>query len=223
MDINTYIAKHVMELDKDYAWKMPRDIPSGFGIKLNAADSLADQSLALRQQLAASLRKNPALCDKVVPWYIATWGGVRGNKAETMQEYVALAKRVLGGHDIAPWIEAQGMQGIASWSKALSLVDPARFAILDARVAISLNVLLDPAKQGQFPRLTSRNKMIVAAQAAHRNDPKRKGAKKLSYQDYLTLLKEAAQACKDNSSLCRAEMVLFADAERLAKKALGKA
>lgn len=216
MSIEKYIKANISGLESDYRWSMPSDIPANFGVKIDASRSLAGQAFQLRHQLADRLRESPLSAEQIVPWYISSWGGVRGNSAETLREYVSLVRKVLAGEDIGAWVRARGMKGIASWSKALSLSDPSRYAILDARVIMTMNVLL-ASESEKFPWLPSRNKLIVQARRNFKTGPVRR----LTYENYLETLRRASDVLPSwrpdgQCSLCQAEMILFAHAEKQA-------
>ncbi len=90
-------------------------------------------------------------------YYISEWGGIRANKEGKLEEYAKSAPIDLIG---------RGKDGIASWSKALVLHNPDKYAIYDARVAVSLNCLqVDKqiTKKELYPLLPSRNKKIEKA------------------------------------------------------------
>lgn len=60
------------------------------------------------------------------------WGGIRGNRPETLERYVInISKQTL----------TTQLQGVASYSKILSIAQPDKFAIYDARVAGCLNAV----------------------------------------------------------------------------------
>ena len=65
-------------------------------------------------------------------WVIQSWGGIRKHKDETLKRYLYEAKN---------FISIDGKDGIASYSKLMAAKDCDRFFILDARVAVALNVL----------------------------------------------------------------------------------
>ena len=60
---------------------------------------------------------------------VADWGGIRSNKQSTLEKYIRRIEE-----DDYRW----PLKGVASYSKILSVVDPSRYAIYDARVAVSL-------------------------------------------------------------------------------------
>ena len=151
---------------------------------------------------------------------IKDWGGIKGNKQTTIEKYT----------DIDIHSSQFPFKGVASYSKVLGIVDPLKFAILDARVIVSLNAiqLLSNTDSGvYFPYLSGRNKItgdntnkrgFSQIEIFKRNSPifnnwikpKRDDV----YQIYLNALKTEAR--KLNEPLYKLEMALFADAEKLA-------
>lgn len=68
----------------------------------------------------------------LIQYYISIWGGIRGNRAVTMNFYrTADAESLI----------MRGLTGIASWSKALVIHNPNQYAIYDVRVVATLNYL----------------------------------------------------------------------------------
>lgn len=151
---------------------------------------------------------------------IREWGGIKGNKRSTIEQYADLD---IHSGDF-PY------KGVASYSKVLGIVDPLKFAILDARVVVSLNAiqLISGNQRGVFfPYLSGRNKVtgdntnkrgfsqIDAFQKnsqlfEHWSKPGRDNVYKL----YLDILR--SEALKLGQPLYKLEMALFADAENLA-------
>lgn len=81
-------------------------------------------------------------------------GWVPGNKPETLKSYVDRSEVELAAYRI---------DRVATWSKILVIREPNQYAILDARVAASLNALQLIARVDR-PNLLSRNKAINAFQ-----------------------------------------------------------
>jgi len=137
-----------------YAWKpinpiyLPQGVvlPSGSQYSKNVA-----LKLALSEFYSAgdeNIRFN------LTRYYIAVWGGVRGNKEETLRTYALSEPSVL---------IANGKKGIASWSKALCVRNPRAYAIYDARVALALNCLQKSYPIDTpilFPLLTGQNQAV---------------------------------------------------------------
>lgn len=211
--VSEYVAAKAGHLDATYRWPIPTTLPHCAFER--AEDSLAAANMRLKRALAAAWRDRPDDREALAHWYVATWGGVRANRAGTIRAYVEASEEELIG---------RGTAGIASWSKILVVRDPERFAIYDARVAVALNALqiargIESSKL--FPKVPSRNKTIVKFQAwgasaisrAHRLP------KSDAYRWYLDLLRAVA-ARLALPSVDTVEMTLFADAEALAKDVL---
>ena len=69
---------------------------------------------------------------KLAKYLVSDWGGVRSNRDKTLNKYIS-------------WINEGKypdiIGGIASYSKLYSFYDPDMYAIYDARVAVSLNMI----------------------------------------------------------------------------------
>ncbi len=149
-----------------------------------------------------------------IEYYIKTWGGIKGNKKDSMIEYQTKS---------ADELIKKGVKGIASWSKALVLHNYNKYAIFDARVSCSLNCLqiIDSVDDKiLFPILASQNKTIISA------NKKLKSISKIEkweisnettfYNQYLNILKTTSE--KLNTNISTVEMLLFAKAEELINK-----
>lgn len=136
-----------------YHWPInPAYLPTG--VVLPEGSHYA-QNIALKKQLSAlySSANNQAK-QEIIRYYIVIWGGIRKNSDETIQSYALNSPKSL---------IAKGTQGIASWSKALSIRLPNDVSIYDARVAVSLNslqVAMAVDHPFDFPLLTGQNKLI---------------------------------------------------------------
>ena len=188
-----------------YEWPiLGNHLPDGIVLPEGNAFS---QTLALKSQLStlyanADAQKRTAL----TRYYIFRWGGVRGNSDERYRSYA---------HDQPSALISRGVQGVASWSKALNMREPAHFAIYDARVAASINslqVIEAVETPTLFPLLQTKNGAIKIGNEALR---KHAGAgnwqainKSVFYQTYNQLLATVAQ--KLNVSTTVVEMFLFA-------------
>ena len=62
----------------------------------------------------------------IATWYVSVWGGIRANKIGTIERYVRLSEEQLAASDL---------QGVATWSKILTVRNPNYYPIYDARVA----------------------------------------------------------------------------------------
>lgn len=210
-----YTRKNISNLKYKYSWKINyNDIPVPIIFQLN--DTSYDQNKKLRLTLSAYF----ASCDDkqkqtILTWYIRNWGGIRTTKDKTIEIYTTSNE-----DDII----ARKTKGISSWSKALSIRDPKKFAIYDTRVASSLNslqIIYDVDDKIYFPHLSSRNTVIRVS------NEKRKRLKKLwkngekidFYRLYLGILDELVEKIGNGIDAHDIEMLLFADAEELVGQA----
>ena len=65
-------------------------------------------------------------------WVIQSWGGIRKHKEQTLENYLYETKN---------FNTIDGKEGVASYSKLMAAKNCEKFFILDARVAVALNVL----------------------------------------------------------------------------------
>ena len=89
-------------------------------------------------------------------WVIQSWGGIRKHKEETLKRHLYEAKN---------FNSIDGKDGVASYSKLMAAKNCERFFILDARVAVALNVLQMDYFGGHryfFDVLGTQNKQISA-------------------------------------------------------------
>ena len=63
---------------------------------------------------------------------IQSWGGIRKHKEQTLENYFYKVKN---------FNTIDGKEGVASYSKLMAAKNCEKFFILDARVAVALNVL----------------------------------------------------------------------------------
>lgn len=213
-----YTQENLSQLHKKYSWKINyNDIPVPITPNLN--DTLYDQNKKLRLCLSryfASCDDNEKI--KVITWYIKNWGGIRRTKENTIKEYT------LSNEDD---LIAKQSKGISSWSKALSIRNPLKFAIYDARVASALNsiqIIYNVDEKIYFPHLSSRNTKIIESNKI-RNEIKKywKNGEEIDfYRYYLKILEELVKKIGNGIDAHDIEMLLFADAEELAKVDLTK-
>lgn len=150
----------------------------------------------------------------LIEYYIRTWGGIKGNSKESMQEYQS---------SNAEDLIKKGVKGIASWSKALVIHDYNKYAIFDARVSCSLNCLQminSVEDKILFPILASQNKTIISAnkklKIISKNENWIISDEKTFYNEYLNILKLVSKEL--NTDISTIEMLLFAKAEELIKQ-----
>jgi hypothetical protein len=203
-------------LNEGYKWPIPTALPSGIDLP---AGSLYEQSLALKSRLHEQwLVANPEQRFVLAKFYVSTWGGVKRNADEKLRSYAAQEPRSIMG---------DGIKGIASWSKVLSIRDPSKYAIYDARVAAALNCVqvVEGVRRGiLFPLLPSQNKLIQTATPCMRAHARANEwvnlDETLCYETYLALLAAVAKRCDmSRAKIVAVEMLLFSRAEKLVERA----
>jgi hypothetical protein len=214
--IVAYSRRHVSPSNDWYKWRRinRRFLPEG--IRLVDQDNEYAQNVSLKQQLCALYcAGNDEAKIAATEYYIKVWGGVRRNRPQRIRRYALDQPNVL---------IANGRLRIASWSKALCIRDPGRYAIYDARVAVSLNVLqiiYRVEKPSLFPPLLGQNRLInkgsnILACYAREN----RWVEHLEnefYEAYNALIANVANELRVD--LCTIEMLLFANAPVLLSNA----
>jgi len=212
--IDHFCLENIDETNDWYNWEINESkIP--FNINLPLGNQYI-KNMALKEELHKIWKAESNLINKgkVIKYYIKDWGGIRSNYENSMKIYMYSTPDILIRF---------GKKGIPSWSKALVIHDPLKYAIFDARVSVSLNclqIIYDTVNKEFFPNLASRNKTItegqrIIKQISNQNNWK-KVDKETFYLKYLTLLNKAA--IKRNSNLSTIEMLLFSKAEYLINK-----
>ena len=206
------------KIDVEYKWKINcTKLPKGIELKENK--SLFHQNLNLKHELTKrykKVEKDKKEIKKVIKYYISDWGGIHTNSDTTLRSYCEKSPV-----DIIK----NGKKGIASWSKALTVLNYREYAIFDARVSVSLNglILQQLDKNSRFfPIMPSRNNAI--------KEFNQKLSRKLNKQDfidsdlfyqmYLDIIKMVAREL--NVGISEIEMCLFAYAEEIAKNSFKK-
>lgn len=213
--LTEYANQHLPELSGNYTWDFNEAVlESTLGITA-AGDCWYEKNLDLKRQISEQwLRADTVTRTRLAHYYVAIWGGIRGNQAGRLEGYV----RSLSQGELLPF------NGIASWSKIAVIASPQDNAILDARVAFSLNALqfLNPeCISAWFPRMESRNSLIRRVRpcmdwqaAAQRRDTDL--PRHMAYATYISLLQSVSDELADRPGLAPLEMLLFAKAEELA-------
>lgn len=147
--------------------------------------------------------------EALIKYYIKDWGGIKSNHESKIKDYTHLSEENL---------IQKGKNGIASWSKALVVRDPSKYAIFDARVSASLNslqIIYDIKDKTLFPVLSSRNNTVIEGnKLIKKMAANNKWVRPVNfYEYYLDLLQDIAN--KRNVNLSTVEMLLFAKAEVL--------
>ncbi|MCY7320789.1 MAG: hypothetical protein LH660_03050 [Phormidesmis sp. CAN_BIN36] len=218
--IKNLTASNIDENNDWYSWREinEEDLPNGIGLPQG---NQYVKNIALKKALHEKWKNTIDHEEKklVIKYYISTWGGIHGNSSDTIERYSRSGSDELIN---------LGSNGIASWSKALCVHDPKRYAIFDARVSASLNslqIIHGTDDKVLFPVLTSRNKTIkkgIRLIKEEANNAKWKNAAEFYfYREYLEYLGNSASALEENlcASIYTVEMLLFSKAEELVRQA----
>lgn len=207
----------------NYKWKLPKSSFDGKPLDIDGTNFEAN--IKLKFFLNKIWHSEPHSRQAIVKWIISDWGGIRGNKQQTLDAYYIAS---LEENPQTP------LKGIASFSKVLAIKEPFRYAIYDARVAVSLNAIqmIGKVSDGNaFPYLPGRNNItgnwdpsaprgfsksditsITTLVSSPRNW--RRVSQEETYHKYLSLMGELAQ--KLSAPVYHLEMTLFSQAEMLA-------
>ena len=209
----SYISNHTSDKLK-YFWKIKGNW-NELGLNFNHNDFKSDDEkrIAAKKHVAKiwySLDNHERF--RVASWIIKDWGGIRGNKDETISNYVSFS------------LEKQKnflFKGVSSYSKILSFTNPDKFAIYDARVASSLNCLLLEGRSNKFlfPIPDSQNRNIKPFRKHLLKDEviNRKFLYiENFYETYLDILEKIS--LEIGQSIDYVEGILFTDTENLIHK-----
>jgi hypothetical protein len=193
-----------------YHWNI-KDIYLPKGIEL-MNESKVKRNLQLKEKLHSMwIQSNEETRGNLIEFYIVKWGGIKTNRTDSLNIYKT---------NSASDLIYIGKLGVSSWSKALVVHDCNKYAIFDARVSSSLNILQILAKNENkvlFPILSSRNNIIIKGNLKIKEISMNESWSKLSnndfYTEYIKLLKTVAKELTTNISTI--EMLLFAKAEEL--------
>lgn len=209
----TDYAKEFINSENDwYSWREINEKKLPKGIELPIGNQYI-KNLILKQELNSKWQNSDSDEEKneLIKYYITTWGGIHTNSQDSMNEYYNLSANEL---------IQKGKKGIASWSKAIVIHNPNKYAIFDARVAISLNCiqkLYNIDDKILFPVLSSRNKVVAKGnkliKETAKNEKWKKANEDIFYNQYLSILEKVAQ--EYNTNISTVEMLLFAKAEEL--------
>lgn len=208
---------HLQKSNDWYQWRNINPTKLPLGIKLiegNQYEQNVQLKLDLNQQFQEA---NEETRYRLTHYYIAIWGGIKTNRKETLWKYAVTSSEEL---------IKLGEQGVASWSKALCIRNPERYAIYDARVATALNALqvLNEIEYPIFyPIGSSRNNAIQLAKPKLRAHAQRfnwcnAGAN--FYSNYNSLLSNCAAEL--GTKQYTLEMLLFSRAPYLALRLLNQ-
>ena len=151
-----FFTDQLVKLDSYYKWpvrlKTKEALPGFPWNEWENQSGSARKCIALKKYLTQVWSVSDEVDKKkLARWIVADWGGVRSNRAATLEAH---------WRHIHSDIETMPLQGIASYSKILTLKDCTRYAIYDARVAACLNAIqlqMKPEKSIFFPYIPSQN------------------------------------------------------------------
>ena len=138
-----------------YAWPKKGkliELPESFGLPSLTGETSFERNVQLKE-LGPTLWKNVDH-EILANWIVKDWGGIKRNLPSKIQHYV----KAIENNEPPTTLD-----GVATYSKILGLVDPTRYCIYDARVSISLTciqLLENTSKGAFFPYLQSQNKTI---------------------------------------------------------------
>jgi hypothetical protein len=216
----------VLQLEQTYNWSIPETdrhwlkISKACGYRANVKLKRDLQSAWKNSHNDGNTRLD------IAKWIIKDWGGIGANKPKTIERYAAEASLQSPKTPIS---------GLASFSKVLAASDSDRYAIYDARVAVSLNaiqLLAGVREDGiALPYLPGRNKITGDSSVKPRRGFSSKEAfsRKTLCQSYgwKTMRRDDAYSAylellgaHSNYKVYEMEMALFAQAETLACMAI---
>lgn len=211
--LDAFVKGKLTKTNDWYYWRSinPNNLPEG--ISLQPGNQYAQNvELKLRLHKLWTNTSEEKKQYELAHYYIAIWGGVRGNSKKTLESYVREEPVVT---------IKRGHKGVASWSKLLCVRNPRDYAIFDARVSVALNSLQvsgDVSNPFLFPLLSSRNRVIKDGNKRIRDFAEsRKWNKKNAdfYCEYIKLLKAVAKKQNPTVPIYTIEMLLFSQAEIL--------
>jgi hypothetical protein len=213
---------------EDQEWDLPEDkkllakiVGEQATDELYAISDSAERNIHLRSLLSKPLKdKNLDIRLAAIEWVVYDWGNVRG-KSEKHEKWPEQLKNYKPDV-IEDFISANYRDRIASWSKVLGFADCNTYAIYDARVAMSLNTILDntgyknrfympPPSSTKLKTLFSNIKKHVGEQYSGKQPAY------LGYFDYMDLLNAVVEK-KLAKNVLEVEMRLFAHGMTFAKK-----
>lgn len=101
---------------------------------------------------------------KLATQYVQIWGGVGGNKDETLKSHVAIVRKIEQVVDVERAFENKELKfaGISSWSKILELLHP-EWGIYDSRVAFTINAVnyLNGSRRQILPSPPTQNSYLA--------------------------------------------------------------
>lgn len=218
--VGIFAGLGIINLEQTYLWPLPTSADH-YIAKSNGASRLA-RTIELKQALHDLWQNEPARRKEIAQWIVADWGGVRGNSTKTLEAHFQRAE----GNDLST-----PFAGVSSYSKIFSVVNPKKYAILDARV-VSLNaiqVLADKRGGMAFPYISGRNNITgnqgkkrgiatcqhFSVKALVRERDWQRVPRSEAYAVYSKLMLDCSHCLDSVPEITMLEMALFSQAERL--------
>lgn len=222
-----FFDEHLKRLPQTYEWPVRPKTKAGLpDFQWHPISGTMAECIAMKHHLTNTWASaNAAQKAQLARWIVSDWGGVRTNADATIAAYLT---------DIANGNFQTPLQGIASYSKILSVVDCNRYAIYDARVAAGLNavqLLMSSENPLFFHYIQGRNSIIQGTKKklgfvdvfTKSELVKKRGwqevKKEASYGTYLELLRGLKSTFSDHE-IYHFEMTLFSMAPELCTKAM---
>lgn len=211
----TTLVQSTLETHDWYQWRMPKTLPVGVSTVTGTG---FEQTRALKQAISGLYSTDESRRVDLATYFVRVWGGVRGNRPETLESYVFKEAEEL--------IAIRKFKGISSWSKVLHLREPDNYFIYDARIAVVLNLVqrnhsvTDPVL---FHMPDSQNRLIKPVRKLLAEKAKAEGWKPAPsdmYCQYNKLIFDVGRRVGEHGDLV--EMALFSKAPALAEKFLPK-
>ena len=193
------------------------------------------ETLKIKNKITEILKNEKSSTKKhiqAVNYFIVDWGGVRGNKPEKILSYI-IKFQDIEGRPSNETNNVYNIEGVATWSKYLSVLYPEWAHIYDARTCFSLNAIAylyeSETPVWKIKGGASNSKVVLCEDFVNRSVYKvsRKEQQNNSfYSNYLDLLGNVASQV-DDADASQIEMFLFKIAdgelwEDVIKKAGGK-
>jgi len=138
-DIEQRIQKNYPNIDLTYRWNWPPTDQALLNFYGEPIEGLTEEEFSIKlfqkfhEAFQTAKGKNARIIE-IINLIVAEWGGIRNNKATTIESY---ANYLTAGN----LKKLSVITGISSKSKILAAWEPDRYFIYDARVAIALQKL----------------------------------------------------------------------------------
>lgn len=151
-----FFEKHLDPIE--YEWPVTSKVKDGLSdFRWHERSGSAEESIELKHYLTNKWAiSNTVEKEELARWLVVDWGKVKRNTPARLKAHIA---KVLDAESERP------LDGVASYSKILSMVNCTQYAIYDARVAACLNAVQLHMQCEQpvfFPYIPSQNRHFKA-------------------------------------------------------------